>query len=185
MGGQAFGQRSQMHMFRRNVGASCWGQRHGGMAWWMGCGKIYESHSVWSDDPLWMTLGWKSQTAQMRKIRMMNLTLSDGFCLDEGTRSLGHARSVPWTCFCETCHVDWQFVVCGPKKVSASVCGINILWSWNSEPGTVLSFVCMWSYLTLSPAPGGNCCYHSSWGRSACSGWCGWSGQSWFVDQDS
>lgn len=70
-------------------------------------------------------------------------------------------------------------------KVSASVCGINILWSWNSEPGTVLSFVCMWSYLTLSPAPGGNCCYHSSWGRSACSGWCGWSGQSWFVDQDS
>lgn len=31
----------------------------------MGRGKIYESHSVWSDDPSWMTLGWRSQTAQM------------------------------------------------------------------------------------------------------------------------
>ena len=41
---------------------------------------------------------------------MLNLTLSDGFCLGEGTRSLGHAHSVPCTRFCKAFHVDWQSV---------------------------------------------------------------------------
>ena len=71
-----------------------------------------------------MTLGWSSQTAQMRKIRMMNLTLSDG-CLREGTRSLWHARSVPWMCFCGICHVDWHFVCVPCQPLNSCIPIVN------------------------------------------------------------
>lgn len=61
-----------------------------------------ESHSVWSDDPSWMTLGWTSQIAQMGNFKKTNLTSSDGSCLSgEGTRGLGGARSVPCVHCCE------------------------------------------------------------------------------------
>lgn len=171
---------------RQTVSSSGWEQSHGERAWWMGHVKIYESHSVWSDDPSWMTMGWRSQTAQMWNFRRMNLTLSDGVCPAEGTGCLCPLRAL-FVLLWGPCHMDWQLGVClfvflarlrtpahhciprakqsGPHDIGNCVWNewfIEQLW-WAKN--CVHGFARTWSHSTLSLVPGESsysCCY--PWG---------------------